>query len=139
MKAKAITIRQPWAWAILAGHKGVENRGWSTSYRGPLLVHAGLKVDRAGYSVLERIGVQVPQDLPSGVILGVVDLVDVGRWQGSRRGQAVLFDPYELADDPLAVGPVCWILRNPRLLVRPIPCIGRRGLWGVELEPSDLC
>lgn len=37
---KAITIRQPWAWLIVVGAKGVENRSWSTSYRGPLLIHA---------------------------------------------------------------------------------------------------
>ena len=136
---KALTIRQPWASLIMAGHKLVENRTWSTSYRGPLLVHAGLKVDRAGYSVLERMGVQAPQDLPSGVILGVVDLVDVVRWRRSGRGQGVLFDPYGLVDEPLAVGPVCWILRNPRLLAKPVPRAGRPGLWEAELKPSDLC
>ena len=40
MIAPAISIRQPWAWLIIQGVKAVENRGWYTSYRGPLLIHA---------------------------------------------------------------------------------------------------
>jgi hypothetical protein len=45
---KALTIRQPWASLIIAGIKDVENRTWSTGYRGELVIHAGRSVDRAG-------------------------------------------------------------------------------------------
>lgn len=38
----ALTIKQPWASAIMAGLKRVENRTWRTDYRGPLAIHAGL-------------------------------------------------------------------------------------------------
>lgn len=38
---RGLTIRQPWASLIAAGVKTVETRSWSTSYRGPLLIHAG--------------------------------------------------------------------------------------------------
>jgi hypothetical protein len=39
---KALSIRQPWAWAILHAGKRIENRDWRSvpSYRGPLLIHA---------------------------------------------------------------------------------------------------
>jgi len=30
---KALSIRQPWAWLIIAGHKDIENRSWGTKYR----------------------------------------------------------------------------------------------------------
>jgi hypothetical protein len=43
---KAITVRQPHADDILNGSKIIENRGWSTEYRGPLLIHAGLRGER---------------------------------------------------------------------------------------------
>jgi hypothetical protein len=36
---KALSIQQPWAWAIIAGHKDVENRSWYTHHRGSLLIH----------------------------------------------------------------------------------------------------
>jgi hypothetical protein len=42
---RVVTIRQPWAWAIVYGGKDVENRRWRTSYRGPLLIHAGQNAD----------------------------------------------------------------------------------------------
>ena len=32
---KILSVRQPWAWLIVAGHKDIENRKWRTSYRGP--------------------------------------------------------------------------------------------------------
>lgn len=35
------SIRQPWPWAIFVLGKDVENRSWSTRYRGPILIHAG--------------------------------------------------------------------------------------------------
>ena len=38
---KAITIKQPWAWAIIFAGRDIENRSWYTHHRGPLLIHAG--------------------------------------------------------------------------------------------------
>jgi len=35
-----LSVRQPWAWLIVNGHKDVENRTWSTQHRGDILIHA---------------------------------------------------------------------------------------------------
>lgn len=40
---KALTVQQPWAWAIVHGGKDVENRTQAWSYRGPLAIHAGAR------------------------------------------------------------------------------------------------
>lgn len=38
---KALSLRQPWAYAVLSLGKRVENRDWAgCSYRGPVLLHA---------------------------------------------------------------------------------------------------
>ena len=38
---KALSIRSPWWWFILhGGGKDMENRDWSTNYRGRVLIHA---------------------------------------------------------------------------------------------------
>lgn len=37
---KALSLRQPWAWAVLHAGKRVENRRWSTRFRGEILIHA---------------------------------------------------------------------------------------------------
>jgi hypothetical protein len=36
---KVLSIRQPWAWAILEAGKRVENRSWNTKFRGEFLIH----------------------------------------------------------------------------------------------------
>jgi hypothetical protein len=41
---KAITLWQPWASLVALGVKSIETRSWSTSYRGPLAIHAAKKV-----------------------------------------------------------------------------------------------
>ena len=45
----ALSIQQPWAWLIVNGHKGVENRDWDTRQRGDILIHAGKKFDLDGH------------------------------------------------------------------------------------------
>lgn len=39
---KALTLHQPWASFVALGMKTIETRSWSTSYRGPLAIHAGV-------------------------------------------------------------------------------------------------
>jgi len=38
---KALSVRAPWWWAILHLGKDIENRDWSTNYRGKIYLHAG--------------------------------------------------------------------------------------------------
>src|SRR5580704_17656926 len=100
---KALSIHQPWAWAILHAGKTVENRTWPTRYRGPLLIHAskarssydrGAQIDWA-----QAYGVASPpwEGLVVGALVGVVDLVECLR---ASQGTA----------NPLVEGPVCWVL-----------------------------
>ncbi|MDR1265954.1 MAG: ASCH domain-containing protein [Propionibacteriaceae bacterium] len=98
-----MTVRQPWAWAIIYGGKNVENRRRNIAgdYRGPVLVHAALTDDEAAWAdMLARRG---PWDkalpagktldrinAPAGAIIGVVNLVGVHhagdcRWETRRR------------------------------------------------------
>lgn len=147
--AKILTVQGPWAWAIIHGPKRVENRTWRVNYRGPLYIHAGRSRawDARAREILEGVGAAVPpgDELPRGVIVGVVDLVDCADYP-DRPGRGRMLpamddDPYRLAGDPLADGPVCWILRNPRPLARPVPCLGHQGLWEADLaglrEPGE--
>lgn len=40
---KALTLWQPWATLVALGVKTIETRSWSTSYRGPLAIHAATR------------------------------------------------------------------------------------------------
>ncbi len=50
---KALSIQQPWAWLILNGHKDVENRSWSTRFRGEFAIHAGKTFDVEGFEYVQ--------------------------------------------------------------------------------------
>lgn len=39
----SLTVRQPYATLLVLGLKRFETRGWSTRYRGPLIIHAAKK------------------------------------------------------------------------------------------------
>lgn len=79
---KALSVKQPWAWLIVNGHKDIENRDWKTSKRERILIHAGKEVDKLYFQirkqVQEELGVEIPdwQDLDTGGIVGAVDIVD---------------------------------------------------------------
>ncbi|MFH1086150.1 MAG: ASCH domain-containing protein [Chloroflexota bacterium] len=128
---KALTIRQPWAWLIVNGYKTVENRSWATSYRGPLAIHAGQKIERL---VIEDLIAQWTADgeAPSeaelqemrttGATIGVVELVDC------------TLTPTEPNDvEWRSPGNYAWVLREPRVLDTPVPMKGRLGLFSVDL------
>ena len=80
---KTLSIQQPWPWAIFYLGKPVENRDWATTFRGRILIHAGKKYDREGAEwIEEHFRVKVPRDLPTGGIVGAVNIVncvDYGR------------------------------------------------------------
>lgn len=112
---KAISIRQPWVWAILHCGKDVENRTWATKHRGPIALHASKNYDRDGHKYIEEVmGLSVPADLPQGGIVGVAELLDCVTTHSSRWFH----------------GPYGWVLVSVTpLAVAPYP--GKLGLMEV--------
>jgi hypothetical protein len=113
---KALSVRQPWAWAIIEGGKDVENRAWLTNYTGPLLIHASLQDDLDGWHFLDEMGFQLPVDPPTGGIIGIVDLVNCVLGYESVWAQE---------------GRWLWVLGNPRPLPF-VPYKGKLGLFNVS-------
>lgn len=115
-RLKALSIRQPWAWAILHAGKDVENRTWNTSYRGPLLVHAAGTL-QPDVHLPAWCAQPVAGALVHRAIIGVVDLVDVVKSSPS----------------PWFEGPYGLVLANPRAFAKPVTCAGAPGIW----QPDD--
>lgn len=132
----ALSIHQPWAHAILHLGKSVENRTWSTPYRGPLLIHAAKS--RASYDCWtpkrwqEGFLCELPpwESLAKGAIVGRVELVDCVRVDPGRPGFLPGVGPNVWVE-----GPVCWVLRNPVAFEVPVPYRGMQQLFEV---PDDL-
>lgn len=116
---KAITLYPIWAWAIIHGPKRIENRSWPTSHRGLLAIHAGKtrKGEASDRLWLAERGIIVPLDIPTGAILGTVNVA----------GCVPLADAP--IDDPFAEGPFCWLLDDVRAFPEPIPAEGKLSLW----------
>lgn len=116
-EARVLTVRQPWAWAIIHGGKSVENRSWPTKHRGPLLIHAGSAFEPDGYEAVKRFATQRPppaSEFTHGAIIGVVDLV--GCLQNVSSEWAI-------------PGEWHWVLSSPQPFDAPVPCPGKLGLW----------
>ncbi|MDP2359024.1 MAG: ASCH domain-containing protein [Beijerinckiaceae bacterium] len=84
-RMKIISIRQPWASLIVSGVKDVENRTWSTRYRGPVLIHASQSADRIRNDEFKRrFDVPLPPDGRRGGIVGVAQIVDCVQLHDSK-------------------------------------------------------
>jgi ASCH domain len=115
-KLRALTVKQPWAWAIVHGLKLIENRSWPTAYRGPLLIHAGVSRSDLGLEGDRMPGLPDYDELTYGAIVGVADVVDCVPLE-------------KVADQLFATGPWCWLLANARPFANPYKCRGFLGLW----------
>ena len=122
----ALSIRQPWAWLIVNGHKPVENRRWETRWRGPLLIHASKSLVQDDFNAVRQVisennlHIELPTwpNLECGGIVGSVDLVDC----------------VDRMESPWFAGPWGFVLANPQRM-KFIPCRGRLGLFLPEPTP----
>ena len=156
---RVLTVRQPWAWAIIHGGKDVENRvrNIAGDYRGPVAIHVakGLGSYNDTEAALQAVHVTTAQDVRAmvaggprhgGHLIGVVDLVDVH--SASVMGGCGRMD-YECVKHPAgcrrhcsswAMGPAPegWyqhlVFANPRALDQPIPWKGALGLRKTNLD-----
>jgi hypothetical protein len=125
----ALSIRQPWCWAILHAGKDVENRDWSTRVRGRVLIHAAKGMTQDEWAdcfdvcrLASRLGKnEITQRFPShkklerGGIVGSVEIVDC----------------VERSESPWFFGRYGFVLRDPQPLLF-LPCKGRLGFFEVD-------
>jgi len=139
----ALSIRQPWCWAIFNAGKDIENRDWPTRFRGGVLIHASKGMTKDEYAdasdfigrtmkqpdfdvILKRLGiVPPPYKMDRGGIIGVVEIVDC----------------IEKSDSPWFFGRYGFVIRNARPL-QFTPCKGALGFFKpaidvTVLQPAD--
>lgn len=124
---KVLTIREPWASLIINGYKKYEFRSWKTNYRGKILIHAGINIDK---DMLNRFK-DYNLECVKGGIIGEVELVD-----------CILVDK-EFNDELRKIDPVvygrsnhaetyAWKLENIKKYDKVIYVKGKLGLWNYE-------
>ena len=119
---KIITIKQPWAWAIIHIGKDIENRKWRTKFRGRVFIHSSLVWDNFGWNWLKA---NMPNKIPSnhnqmqvfGHAIGVVDVVDC----------------VDKSDSDWFMGPYGIVLKNPEP-IKPYKVTGRLSITKADPE-----
>ncbi|WP_303829349.1 hypothetical protein [Asticcacaulis taihuensis] len=120
----ALSVRQPWAWAIVHGGKRLENRSQSAmkhmlarvNLPCPIAIHASLGMTQGEYldadQFMQDIDVEcpAPRDLQRGGIIGVARVVDV----------------IKASDNHWFFGPRALVLED----ARPVPFIACKGALG---------
>lgn len=133
---KAISIQQPWAWLICNSTKDVENRTWTSTFSGPVLIHAGLNHDTLS---IRRVGIKyflTPEFIiwlsERGLDREIVDLQEAARFQfGGIVGRAVVAEHKVVASaSPWFTGPTGFVL-NERAPLPFVPCRGNLGFFEV--------
>ena len=147
---KVLSVRQPWAWAIIHGGKDVENRNWRTKFRGRLAIHAGKQFDisKAEFEdYREDVYGEPWTSMATGWLASRIRPMSAASRFGAIVGTVEVYDcvPDNLCDSPWKAdgdGFYCWLLRRPVAFHEPIPMRGRLGLWDVPdsllgLEASE--
>lgn len=121
----ALSIRQPWAWLIVMGHKTIENRGWMTSFRGPAFIHAAKGMTEDEYEACRAFALKIDPAIPFPMARHLE--------RGGIVGLAEVTDSVRNHPSPWFVGPVGFVLARPR----PLPferCRGELGFFNPERE-----
>jgi hypothetical protein len=126
----ALSVRQPWAWAIIHGGKDIENRTWRRwpgIWPARIAIHAAkAAVSLAEYcearafmwergDLLKNRRCPLHAALDRGGIIGSVELVDI----------------VTASDSPWFEGPYGYVLRDPQPC-EFIPCRGALGFFRWE-------
>ena len=127
---KVLTIKQPWATLIMQGYKRFEFRSWQTKYRGDLLIHAGKGIDKVAIKRLEKY---LPEELPTGKILGKVTLVDCIKMSPEFK-EELLKENRDIYTKSSFQENYGWQMDNVQVFNEPIEAKGHLSLWEYNIE-----
>jgi hypothetical protein len=162
-RTPTLTLWRPWTSCITdipgPAAKRVENRGWTTGYRGDIWLHAGKKFDadnanfgngiwaksdpchevgsvRIHYATDEPILSTNPADHPTGVV-ALVELVGICTETLSESG---FYGGPDCDCGPWSFpGEAHWRIANVRRLAEPVPCRGAQQLWTLPADVEAAC
>lgn len=115
---KALSIKQPWVWAIFYRGKDIENRTRKNSFRGHFLIHASKKVD------MDTFGYWFGQDTEPAIVMPT----------GAIVGSARITDCVTEHESQWFEGPYGFVLKDLFMFQEPIECKGALGFWQVPPE-----
>jgi hypothetical protein len=137
---KALSIKQPWSWLIVNGHKDIENRDWPTRFRGQVLIHAGrlfddnvLFCEHGDLRMFTDFRLLVERNLTQEQLKAFKK--SPKNWgMGGIVGIAEIVDCVAESKSPWFFGKFGFVLKN----ARPLPFIPLRGQLSFFEVPQDV-
>lgn len=159
---RALSVKLPWSWLMFPDlindppldygsiqrltirydhQKDIENRDYSTDWRGTIAIQCSKRIEREEIYQAERLIHQrgrvkgFQNTIPR---IAIPTLQSLQRYAGKIIGTVDLVDCVEASDSPWFVGRYGWVLKNPISLPTPIPHRGSISpiLW--EVRPDVL-
>ena len=126
---KVLTLKQPWATLVAEGIKRYEFRSWKTNYRGKILIHSSLGIEK---DMLERFK-DYNLECINGYIIGEAILIDCILVTNEFNEELLKIDKtvYGRANHEMKYA---WKLENVIKYDKPIKAKGSLGLWNYEVE-----
>ena len=125
---KVITLKQPWASLVAYGYKKYEFRSWKLNYRGDIIIHAGLGVDKEAMEQVKDLNL----NFPSKKLMAIVHIDDCISLNNSIS-QAINKENPIVYGNKSRTG-YAWKLSNVRLLDIPEVISGKQGIWNYDLK-----
>lgn len=124
---KALTIKEPWATLIVDGYKKYEFRSWKTNYRGKILIHAGMSLEK---DMIEKFK-DYNLNCIKGAIIGEAKLVAciLVDEKFNKNIQEIDSIVYGSSNH---VRTYAWKLENVIKYDKPINIKGKLGLWNYD-------
>ena len=129
---KVLTIKEPWATLIIEGYKKYEFRSWKTKYRGKILIHAGMSIEK---DMLERFK-EYNLDYSKGAIIGEAEILDciLVDEEFNEKLRKINKTVYGRSNH---VETYAWKLENVIKYEKPIYIKGQLGLWNYNFENEE--
>jgi len=122
---KAITVKQPWAWAIAHGDKDIENRGNNlrcVPLGRIIAIHAGKGKDAEGFVSLCKTMAETGNLESVPAVEFTTGVIGLARFGGNVVEH----------DSPYFTGPIGWVLDERNPLTKPLPINGKQGPWELD-------
>ena len=126
---KVLTVKQPWASLIIEKYKEYEFRSWKTNYRGKILIHAGLSLEKDMLNRFKKYNLNYIK----GAIIGEAELSDCILVDQKFNDELKEINPIVYAKSN-HVEKYAWKLKNNKKYDNPIFIKGKLGLWNYEVE-----
>ena len=128
---KVLTLKQPWATLVAEGIKKYEFRSWKINYRGKVLIHAGVGVDKEEMEKFKNMNLE----FPSRRILAEVEIEDYLELDDNLNKKII-------SENNIAYGSkyrtgYAWKLKNVKKINVDKEINGKLGLWNIDLEDLD--